>query len=118
MFNQHGYDYKEIVKPAPAYMPRKGKPIQNQGKVSAQILKVYPNPCNDYITLEYRTGNKYNTLWVDLTDATGKTVFTQKLKGGDHDELLGITGLKPGVYFIRLIGDNSLVAVERITIIR
>jgi hypothetical protein len=118
MSNQHGYDYKEIVKPAHAYMPRKGKPIQNQGKVSAQILKVYPIPCNDYITLEYRTSNKYNTLWIDLTDATGKTVFTQKLKVGDHDELLGITGLKPGVYFIRLIGDNSLVAVERITIIR
>lgn len=118
MCNQHGFEYKEIVKTAPEYMPRKGNPIPDHSKTLAVNLKAYPNPCNDYITLEYRTGNKYNTLWVELTDATGKTVLTQKLKGGDHDELLGIAELKPGVYFVRLIGDHSLVAVQRITVLR
>ena len=118
MFNQHGFKYKEIVKTAPGYMPRKGKPNRDPGKSQAANLKVYPNPCNDYITLEYRTGNNYNTLWVELIDATGKTVLTQKLKGGDNDELLGIAEFKPGVYVVRLIGDNSSVAVQRITIIK
>lgn len=118
MFNQHGFEYKEIVKTAPEYMPRKGKPNRDPGKSRAANLKVYPNPCNDYITLEYRTGNKYKTLWVELIDATGKTVLTQKLKGGDNDELLGIAEFKPGVYVVRLIGDNSLVAVQRITVLR
>ncbi len=118
MFNKHGFDYKEIVKTAPGYMPRMGKPNPDPVKTTTTMLKVYPNPCRDYISLEYRTGNKYNTLWVELTDATGKTVLNQKLKGGDNDELLGIAELKPGVYFVRLIGDNSLVDIQRITVLR
>lgn len=62
MFNQHGFEYKEIVKTAPGYMPRKGNPNPDHSKTSAAKLKAYPNPCNDYITLEYCTGKKYNTL--------------------------------------------------------
>ena len=118
MFNQHGYEYKEEVKPVPEYSPRRGKTDPGSVKVLASTLKVYPNPCNEYITLEYRTGKKHNKLWIELADATGKIVLTHRLKDGAGEELLGLTELKPGVYVVRLIGDNSLIDTQRITILR
>jgi parallel beta-helix repeat protein len=118
MLNQHGFEYKEEVKPVPEYTPRKRNPKSGIQKAQASTLKVYPNPCNDYTTLEYRTGDKYNNLRVELTDALGKTVFSQKLKGGDNEELLSLSKLRPGVYLLKLIGDNAVVDTQRITISR
>jgi len=118
MLNQHGFEYKEEVKPVPEYTPRKRNPESGIQKAQASTLKVYPNPCNDFTTLEYRTGNKYNNLRVELTDAMGKTIFSQRLKGGDNEELLSLSTLKPGVYLLKLIGDNAVVDTQRITISR
>ncbi len=31
-------------------------------KIEDKLLKIYPNPSHDYITLEYRTDDKYSSL--------------------------------------------------------
>ena len=96
-----------------------GIPIIDDNKPLAnEVFKVYPNPSHDFITIEYRTGDKYNKLSIAIKDATGKTVYTKQLKVGDSEEMINLTELKSGVYSLMLYGDKSLIEVKKITVIK
>ncbi len=119
MFNNPEYNYVEVVKPITISEARKAKPIIDDNKPLAdEVFKVYPNPSHDFITIEYRTGDKYTKLSIAIKDATGKTVYTKQLKVGDSEEMINLTELKSGVYSLMLYGDKSLIEVKKITVIK
>jgi len=119
IFNNPEYAYYEVVKPVTVNNARLASPVGNSGlKIEDKLLKIYPNPSHDYITLEYRTGNKYSSLSIAIKDATGKTVLIKQLKGGDSEEMINLSELKSGVYSLILYGDATLIEVEKITILK
>ncbi len=116
MLNNTAYVYNEVVKPVTVNSARKASPINNSIlSTNSDFLSVYPNPSKDYITLEYRTDDTYSKLYVEIKDATGKTVFTKQLKNGDNEEIINISELNSGVYSLMLYGDNSMIEYKKIT---
>ena len=119
MLNNPDYEYYEVVKPVEVSSARKANPIQKTAATTTDdILNVYPNPSHDYITIEYRTGDKYNNLRLIIKDVTSKTVLDKQLKGGNNEELINLTELKPDIYTLMLYGDKKLIATKRITVLK
>jgi hypothetical protein len=119
IFDNPEYAYYEVVKPVTVNNARLASAESNTGlKTEEKLLKIYPNPSHDFITIEYRTGDKYSSLSIAIKDATGKTVLTKQLKGGNSEEMINLSELKSGVYSLILYGDGALIEVEKITILK
>ena len=114
------YSYHEVVLPIEESSARMVSPFH---KTTTKIevdnsLKVYPNPSRDYLTLAYRTGDKYSKLWVVISDARGSIQMQKTLQGGDNEEIINISDLAPNIYTLILYGDGQRIAVEKITVIK
>ena len=119
IFDNPKYAYYEQVKPVTVNKARLTRPIDNtELKTENKLLKIYPNPSHNYITLEYRTGDKYSSLSIAIKDATGKTILTKQLKGGNSEEMINLSELKSGVYSLLLYGDDALIEVNKITVLK
>lgn len=97
-------------------------PDCNSASIKPQInnsgIKVYPNPANEYFTIEYRTGNKYNRVWLEIYDLTGRCLMKKDLKAGDNDEMIDIQDLITGMYLVSIYGDENIIASERLNIVK
>ena len=82
------------------------------------LFKVYPNPAHDYITLRYRTAEKYNRIWFVIQDASGKILMQQSLNSNDNEELINISDLSAGNYTFILYGDAKRIEVKKIAIVK
>ncbi len=78
---------------------------------------IYPNPANDYIVIDYKLDKPYNKLVLQITDPTGKIVLSQDLKGGQNEELIYISTLKPGVYNASVKGDGKVMSTVKLTVL-
>jgi len=58
-------------------------------------LRIFPNPANDFITIAWNTPDNSNLL-LTITDATGRTVHKQQLKGQNNETILNISGFVYG----------------------
>jgi len=85
--------------------------------ISTQSIKLYPNPASDYIAIEYKLDNAYNKLVLQIADPTGRILLTQDLKGGNNEELINISTLKPGIYNATVIGDGKVISTHKLTIL-
>ena len=65
-------------------------------------LKVYPNPSSDYITIDFKVHSVPASMFIQMTDITGKIVKTEIFK--NHKQVIDMTHLSQGVYFIKLNG--------------
>ncbi len=72
-------------------------------KTAATSVEVGPNPFADSLTL---TGAPTQKLRLVLTDAMGKTVIDQTIRGGGP---IPAGHLKPGVYFYTLDGQGTVI---------
>lgn len=116
--NNLNLGYVEPVEPVTENAARKSQEnnifaISN----SAQIIKIYPNPANDYLVIEYNIGNPYTKLGLQIIDPTGKIVLSQDLKGGQNEELINISTLKPGAYNASVKGDGKVMSTVKLTVL-
>ncbi len=81
-------------------------------------LKLYPNPARIYFNIEYQTEKKYNKLWLEIHDITGRSLKKQELKSGNNAELIDVKDLINGIYMVSLYGDGEIIASERINIVK
>lgn len=81
-----------------------------------RLLQVYPNPVSDALFLELEAWQ--GVVLAELFNLSGQKVFSQTgFAGGVQPTrfTLGVGGLKPGMYFLRVSGDGTVVN-ERIII--
>jgi len=74
-----------------------------ESKIKINNLKVWPNPANALLNLEY-TGNAHS---VELIDLYGKTVLSKPVTGNQHLFELMIGDIAPGLYVIQLLDFNG-----------
>ena len=68
-------------------------------------FKVYPNPIQDYVYIQYDFQQWTTTPNVVVYDVLGKTIHHQKIT---TNQLVNLpTNLTPGVYFIQLVGETQ-----------
>ena len=67
------------------------------------LLRVYPNPANNSVTVKYATTG-HNTTGLALYDVTGKKVFEQSFEQpeGMHQYKINTEKLKNGIYLLHL----------------
>lgn len=72
-------------------------------------VNIYPNPVNEELNIEFKIQDKEEES-ISIMDASGKVVVNKKFKAvnGKVSERLGVSGLRNGVYFLR-IGDGGEV---------
>ena len=78
-------------------------------KSSAEKFKLYPNPSNEYLYLDYGNQKAFFISWTIFNQ------FGQNILHGLYNETqnrLDITQLKPGIYWLRFQFDGQLFTQE------
>jgi hypothetical protein len=66
-------------------------------------LNVYPNPSTDQVTVEVQAGILEVGLSLEVLDARGRVVHTEKMQGsGLLRHSLNLEGWEPGLYQVRV----------------
>jgi serine protease len=74
------------------------------------IFNIYPSPVDKSLTIEFTTGDK-GSVKLDIFDATGKKavgITDGIFNKGIHQELIDVSALAQGRYFLRMIKDGEL----------
>lgn len=81
---------------------------------SIQDIKIYPNPANDHITIDFGTLNNYESYKIKVANALGQEVFNQSINTQQNYLQLNSLTLK-GIYFVNIIdGQGHTVVVKKI----
>jgi uncharacterized delta-60 repeat protein len=91
-----------------------GLPVQvsiNENKEN-QTIVFYPNPANDFLNIEGIPQNSH----INIIDFTGKVLFGSTIP--NNFERIDVSTLKNGIYFIQVINNGNIIAVDKIIIRR
>jgi hypothetical protein len=78
----------------------------------------YPNPADNVVNLSFGSA-EHGTRSIELIDATGRMVQQLPLVQRNTIEVpaaFDASGLAPGVYHIRLVGENSVLGTQRLVV--
>jgi hypothetical protein len=83
-----------------------------------ELISIYPNPANDYLTVEYKLNEKVKTTELVIVDITGKIVKTAKLKTGNskQETLIETNDLQSGIYFCNFVADGITIKTKIVAI--
>ncbi|NTW24861.1 MAG: T9SS type A sorting domain-containing protein [Lentimicrobium sp.] len=93
-------------------------PVKNNIEPTKSLLKVYPNPVHDFITIEYNTNNDKTNVVVELSDESGRRVYSQQLVRQFDAIILDTRNFKSGNYFVKLVVDNKTANSAKFVIAR
>lgn len=78
---------------------------------------LYPNPNYGRFTIRFKLAQTAD-ITIDLTDVTGKIIYTQSIKHEPEDTpeyKIGSEHLKPGMYFCRIVAGEA-IAIQKMVI--
>jgi hypothetical protein len=81
----------------------------NTSEPVAQQWLVYPNPAQDYVTVQISGA----PVRVQLTDVTGRVLTDVNMNASAVQ--LDLSALSSGVYFVKLISNDEVIGIEKIT---
>ncbi len=72
-------------------------------KVDAHLLKIYPNPAKDVISVMYRS-DKEEELEYEIFNPLGKSIFSEKIdvKEGIHKYNISVAHVAAGMYILKI----------------
>ncbi|MCK6611603.1 MAG: T9SS type A sorting domain-containing protein [Bacteroidia bacterium] len=82
--------------------------------LSAQILKVFPNPANNSFNVSVNT--VLDNTKIVFKDAVGKTILEQKMPNNKAGMEINTMNLSSGVYFLLLLNQNIVLEVKKLVI--
>lgn len=77
-------------------------------------LTAYPNPSNSLTTIEFDVLNSNAVL--NITDMTGKLIFTDQLMEGTSQYNLDVTGFSAGTYFYSIVDKNGVKTTKKLQV--
>ncbi len=81
-------------------------------------LKLFPNPAQDYINIEYSTNKSPTFIAVNITDLAGRVIYAQVLENQEQYLTIPTKDLPPGQYFCQLFVDGSVGASRKFVVAR
>ena len=94
------------------------KPKAKPAVDKSNLLKVYPNPANEFITIEYNAGSAENQLMIEVIDEKGRLVYNTKLIRSTDQIIIDTRNFKSGNYIIRLVSGSKCIGNANIIISR
>lgn len=83
--------------------------LKNPKPDIAQML-LFPNPANEYITLQYDILQSYQQLSLSITDLTGSQVYSKQLVQSEYQLVISTNQFPAGQYFCNLKADGQMVS--------
>ena len=71
-------------------------------------FSVYPNPCNDKLTISSTESLNYT---FEITDVTSKVILSQQRI---NSNTIDVSSLEKGIYFLKVLDGNILLATKKI----
>ena len=71
-----------------------------QNTFDSQVVKVYPNPATDRITIQGITQTAQISIW----DVAGKEVYTNSIQ---NDQAIDFSGFQSGIYIVKILSDSQ-----------
>ncbi|MEO6303119.1 MAG: T9SS type A sorting domain-containing protein [Bacteroidia bacterium] len=96
------------------------KQIKND-LINYNIIKAYPTPAKDEITLEIYLKNKSSNVELKITNTLGQDVQIKKLgtqEAGIKKHLVKLSEISPGNYSVQLLVNGAAYDSEKLVIIR
>jgi len=93
-------------------IPRNYKPTDSSVNSDIISLNIYPNPTNDYINIQYNPPTS-SPATVSIMDILGVERLSRSLDGTSANNVLDISFLPPGLYYLR-IGSGANVYNSKI----
>ncbi len=78
-------------------------------------FSLYPNPTNDYFTIDLNGIDADEDTRLDILNMSGQVLSSAKI---DHLEVISTSDLESGIYFIRLHINGKLIESDKLVIIR
>jgi hypothetical protein len=79
-------------------------------------FKLYPNPAEDYLIVEYALG-KMENFNLQIYDVLGKRLQQVNLPPNENQVEINISDLSKGVYFVKIEGSDKYLFSQRVIII-
>lgn len=92
------------------------KPKAEAAGKSNEVIRIFPNPGKDFITLEYSLGDDLNSYSYEVSDQTGKIVIKGSLGRSADQIIIDTHDLASGNYYINLISGSKNVTGTRFVI--
>jgi hypothetical protein len=79
--------------------------------------KIFPNPASSNCNLEFYL-NTDKTLVLELSDLSGRVISSRAVKGlqGKNNELINISNLETGIYFVNVKSNSENLTTQRLVI--
>ena len=109
-FNMFGYSYTPDFRDLEVIYEREMFSEGINKKNNQENLLVYPNPSRGNVNIEYIILSKNSKLYIEVVDQQGSKVYSEKrefLYEGTYQIPLFLSELTCGVYFVRIISNNS-----------
>jgi hypothetical protein len=111
-------DYREPVLAGSGLKSGKSYHPSRTSDVSGSLLKIYPNPCQSYTTIEYNIkATGHQTLLLSLLNFENKIIHTSQLTKPAGTFILPLKGLNPGIYILRLERDGKSIGTQKLVVI-
>ena len=108
----------------PHYFPLilKAKPIfgynMNKGKQRSSYLKIFPNPANDYFTIETKIDREFNEAKLVLLNLEGKGIKQIALKKKRNQIIVATEDCITGTYLLKLVVNGKMIESKKVLIVK
>ncbi len=85
-------------------------PAKPQTAKKSNSVKVYPNPANDLVTLEYQLASTTDIASVVVINQLGQKMYSGNISGGSGIENINISSWSPGLYLFKVNSEQGFEA--------
>jgi hypothetical protein len=84
----------------------------------AKVIKVYPNPAKDYLTLELTSIYENQSLVFELYNTIGLLVYSKIINGNSEIVNISLKEVPSGCYNFKIKNSNKIIANDKIVILK
>jgi hypothetical protein len=93
------------------------KTVNEQTNNLEKNIKVYPNPANSELFVEYNLEKEQKGIF-EIFDLLGNRIVQQNLTNNNNLIKISLNDFNSGFYFYKIIIDNNVVSTDKLSIIK
>ncbi len=84
----------------------------------ASMLKLKPNPANDFVIVEWKLPETSGKPWLYISSVKGQLIDKIKLNGVKNEKVLSTVNWKPGTYLLSIVSEGIQYDSRKLNIIK
>ena len=89
-----------------------------EAKTGTYGIALHPNPATDKVWVNVEDMVYRGPKTLTITDVNGRAVYKQQMRIGQRQQVLSVSDIAAGVYFVRLTGQaGEVLAVEKLVVL-